>query len=232
MTREQYLQSVKNIMITKNPYGKYHKQNFETYNSYGEMTPINSNIINNMPNSKIILSTDVYNFLLAIQEVTNIKGKEIPFFLYGKEIRHNIIEFNEIMTHNNNNRKTNEASFDQHMRKDLENKINNNLNANLVVGHGHSHPPIGDFHENFSLGDFASYMQMNQENKVFKTKQSELVGCLVTSTGDINFVFYDNQSNNFYRFTNVYVKDENDNLKPINCYGLNQEQQNYSPPRR
>ena len=37
MTREQYLQKVKDIMIYKNPYGAYH-----------QMTPINSDIINNI----------------------------------------------------------------------------------------------------------------------------------------------------------------------------------------
>ena len=56
MTREQYLQKVKDIMIHKNPYGAYHQQNFNTYSAYGEMAPINSDIINNTPNSKIILS--------------------------------------------------------------------------------------------------------------------------------------------------------------------------------
>lgn len=31
MTREQYLQNAKDIMIHKNPYGVYHQQNFNTY---------------------------------------------------------------------------------------------------------------------------------------------------------------------------------------------------------
>ena len=223
MTREQYLQSVKDIMIHKNPYGQYHKQNFDTYGAYGEMTPINSDIINNMPNAKIILTEEVYEMLLAVQDVTNSTNQEIPFFLYGKEILNNVIEFNEFIS-SSNNRQTTQASFNQFMINNLQNKINGNLNNGLVVCHGHSHPPIGYFHQNFSLGDFTSYMQMNQDNPVFKNKQVELTGCLVTSTGDINFVFYDNVSNNFYRFTNVYVKDKNNNITPVNCYGLNQSQ--------
>ena len=66
---------------------------------------------------------------------------------------------------------------------------------------------------------------MNQDNPVFKNKQVELTSCLVTSTGDINFVFYDNLNDNFYRFTNVFVKDKDNNMTPVNCYGLNQSQQ-------
>lgn len=221
MTREQYKQMVKDIMINKNPYGAYHQQNFNTYNKLDEMTPINSDIINNMPNAQIVLSESVYEMLLAVQDITNETNQEFPFFLYGKETKNNKIEFNEFISANNNRQNT-VTSFNQTMINDLEEKINKNLNNGFVVCHGHSHPPIGNFHQNFSLGDFTSYMQMNENNPVFKNKQVELTGCLVTSTGDINFVFYDNVKRNFYRFTNVVVKDKNNNYKPINCYGLNQ----------
>lgn len=224
MTREQYLQKVKDIMIHKNPYGAYHQQNFNTYSAYGEMTPINSDIINNMPNSKIILSEEVYGALLGIQDVTNIEKKEIPFFLYGKEVENNVIEFDSYITSSSREkRQSTETNYDENMRNDLVNKLNNNRYNGFVVCHGHSHPR-GSFSENFSLGDFTSYIQMNQDNQVFKTKQAELTACLVTSTGDINFVFYDNTSDNFYRFTDVFVKDKDNKLTPVNCYGLNQRE--------
>ncbi len=224
MTREQYSQKVKDIMIYKNPYGAYHQQNFNTYSAYGEMTPINSDIINNMPNSKIILSEEVYGSLLGVQDVTNIEKKEVPFFLYGKEVENNVIEFDSFITSSSrDNRQRAEANYDENMRNDLVNKLNNNRYNGFVVCHGHSHPR-GSFSENFSLGDFTSYIQMNQDNQVFKTKQAELTACLVTSTGDINFVFYDNTSDNFYRFTDVFVKDKNNNLTPVSCYGLNQRE--------
>ena len=224
MTREQYLQKAKDIMIHKNPYGAYHQQNFNTYSAYGEMTPINSDIINNMPNSKIILSEEVYGSLLGIQDVTNIEKKEVPFFLYGKEIKNNVIEFDGFITSSSReNRQSTEANYNEKMEKDLINKLNNNRYNGFVVCHGHSHPR-GNFSENFSLGDFTSYIQMNQDNQVFKTKQAELTACLVTSTGDINFVFYDNTSDNFYRFTDIFVKDKDNKLTPVNCYGLNQRE--------
>lgn len=225
MTREQYSQKVKEIMTQKNPYGKYHKQNFDTYRSYGEMTPINSDIITDMPNAKIILSEEVYEMLLAVQDVTNETNQEFPFFLYGKETSNNQIEFTEFIS-SSNNRQSTEASFNQDMINNLEKKVYGNLNNGFVVCHGHSHPPIGSFHQNFSLGDFVSFMKMNQENAVFKNRQAELTSCLVTSTGDMNFLFYDNASENFYRFTNVFVKNKNNNnMTPVNCYGMNQSLQ-------
>lgn len=223
MTREEYVKKVKDIMINKNQYGRYHQQNFNTYGSYGEMTPINSDIINNMPNSQIILTKEVYEALLAVQDVTNSTNQEFPFFLYGKETNNNI-EFTEFMS-SSNNRQNAVVSFNQQMLNNLENRINGNLNNGLVVCKGHSHPAIGSFHQNFSLGDFTSDIEMNQENPVFKNKQVELTSCLVTSTGDINFVFYDNVSENFYRFTNVFVKDKNNNYRPVNCYGMKQAEQ-------
>lgn len=221
MTREDYANAVKNIMINKCPYGEYHKQNFNTYASYGENAPINSSIINNMPDSKIVLSDSVYEMLIAVVDVTVSTYQEIPFFLYGNEIGNNQIEFKEFMS-SSSNRQNMAASFDQNMLNNLEEKVKNNSSNNLVVCHGHSHPPIGNLHENFSLGDFVSYMQMNEDNAVFKNKEVELTGCVVTSSGDINFVFYDNVSQNFYRFTNVVVRDKNNNYIPVNCYGLNQ----------
>ena len=223
MTREECVQKAKDIMINKNPYGIYHKYNFDTYN-YGEMTPINSEIINNMPNATIILSDKVYASLQAIQDVTNKEDKEVPFFLYGRETANNTIEFDDFFTNSNrDNRQSTEAVFNQIMIDDLTRRIDNNLNSNFVVCHGHSHPSISKFHQNFSLGDFASYIEMNQNNSAFRNKQIELTSCLVTSTGDINFLFYDNISDNFYRFTNVYIRKEN-GLRPVNCYNMNQEE--------
>ncbi len=222
MTREEYLSIAKNIMVKNNKYGEYHKENFNKYN-YGEMTPINSTIIENMPKgSNIILSEDVYLMLTAVNEATNTTNQEFPFFLYGKEIGSNSIEFDEFVSSTTGGRQNATASFDEKMISNLTNKIKYNFDNGLVVCHGHSHPPIGDFNENFSLGDFTSYIQMKLENSVFRNRKVELTSCLVTSTGDINFVFYDNTEQNFYRFVNVMVRDKDNKIYPANCYGLNQ----------
>lgn len=127
--------------------------------------------------------------LLAVQDVTLSTNQEFPFFLYGKEIGNNQIEFNEFMSASNN-RQNALASFNQSMINDLQNT--------------------------------SSFMQMNEDNPVFKTRQLERISCLVTSTGDINFVFYDNANQNFYRFTNVIVKGKDNVCKPVNCYGVKQ----------
>lgn len=228
MSNQGYKKRVIEIMTNpnKNPYARFHQINFSNYSFYNEETPINKDIINDMPQAKIILTREVYEHLLAIQEVTLSTNQEFPFFLYGYENARNQIEFKEFMS-SSANRQSNAANFNSQMQKDLMNKINKNSNNNFVVCHGHSHPLIGDFCENFSLGDFMAYMEMNESNGVFKNKEVELTGCVVTPSGDINFVYYDNQVKNFYRFTNIYVREMDNTLTPVNCYGLNQRQPQY-----
>ena len=74
------------------------------------MTPINSDIINDMPNAQIVLSEEIYQMLIAIKEVTNETSQEFPFLLYGKEVGYNQIEFNEFKS-SSNDRRNIEASF-------------------------------------------------------------------------------------------------------------------------
>lgn len=228
MPNQGYKQRVMEIMTdpNRNPYAMYHQINFNNYGYCDEETPINKDIINDMPKAKIILTREVYNWLLAIQEATLSSDKEFPFLLYGYEREKNQIEFSDIMPFSSN-RQSRVAVFDSNMQQDLQNKINANKNRNFVVCHGHSHPLKGNFYENFSLGDFMAYMEMNESNGVFKNKEVELTGCVVTPSGDINFVYYDNHVKNFYRFTNVYVREKDNTFTSVNCYGLNQRQPQY-----
>lgn len=217
MTREQYVEKTKNILTQDPLYGTFHQQNLIAYD-YGEMTPVNSQILNTMPStSSIILNQNVYEMLLAVQEITAQNKEELPFFLYGREIEPNKIEFTEFML-SSNSQSNHHASFNQTMINHLQSRIEQELDNGFVVCHGHSHPPLGTFHQHFSLGDLSSYVQMNEENPVFNEKHVELMSCLITCTNDINFLFYDNSSQNFYRFLNVFVKEKDNHFTPLYCY--------------
>lgn len=219
--RDKYVQKVESILENDVFHGNEHKKNFDNYRALGEMAPVASNIISTLPSGKVILTNDVYQFLNAVCDVTNEERKEISFFLYGYETTPNVVEFSEVYSASSERQST-LAPFNSDMTHDLSQRMKNSLNSNLVVCHGHSHPPIGDVHENFSLGDFTSYVEMNEVNSVFQNHQVELMGCLVTSSGDINFVFYDNRKEHFYRFTEVFVKENDNSLRPVNTYGLKQ----------
>ena len=217
----QNIAKATNILTTKGPYKNYHAQNFQRYN-YGQMTPINNALLNNMPNGVIILSTAVYEKLTDIQYVTTESRKEVPFFLYGKETGNNQIVFDELQLQAVSEQETS-VSYGEGMIRYLDKKIKENPSGEVIVGKGHSHPPIGEFFENFSIGDLAGDIQFTEGNKVFSSGMAETVSCVVTPSGDINFVYYDRNAQNFYRFTNVYVKNLDNTYTIVPCYGSGQQ---------
>lgn len=219
--RQENIQNVKGILTTKGIYKDYHKQNFQNYD-YGEMSPINNDILNIMPNGTIILGEEVYQSLLAVQELTLTEGQEIPFWLYGKEIGNNQIVFDQFFSQSKN-RFNAKAFYGNQMINDLTLKISNNNTNNFVVCRGHSHPQIGSYYENFSLGDLAGDIQFNQDNQVFRSKKIETVSCVVTLSGNINFLYYDNINQNFYRFNKVLVKNKDNTYTYVNCYDNKQQ---------
>lgn len=214
--KREYLKKAKYILTNKDIHKDYHKQYFEKY-KYGEYTPINNDKLSFLPNGIVILSEEVYHALLAVYELTNAERKEVPFLLYGKEIDNNQILFDEFFSQSSK-RFNYEVSY-QSMEDDLISKVKNNTINNFVICKGHSHPSIGSYCENFSLGDLASDIQFNEDNPIFKEKKIELVSCVVTPSKDINFLYYDDNSRNFYRFGKVLVKNKNNMYSRINCYG-------------
>ena len=98
------------------------------------MAPINSDIITDMPNAQIVLSEDIYTFLLAIQDVTNSLNVELPFFLYGNETSNNTIEFSDcISDSSSNSRQSDEVHYSKKMVSDLEKRISENSSGGFVV---------------------------------------------------------------------------------------------------
>lgn len=219
--KTEYAEKAKEILTTKGPYQEFHKQNFQN-NNFGQMTPINNDILATMPKASIILSEDVYQTLLAVQELTLVDGKEVPFWLYGKEVGDNKIVFDQFFSQSND-RSNSAVSFGNQMINDLTTKVNNNQSDNLVVCRGHSHPQIGEHCENFSLGDLAGDIQFNKDNEVFRSKRVESTSCVIAPSGDINFLYYDNINENFYRFTNVHVQNKDNSYTKINCYKSGQQ---------
>lgn len=217
MGAEKYLDKVKKIMIEKNPYGKYHETNFNNFN-FGTQTPINGEIINDMPNGKIFITEEVYENLMAVLQATNDTNKEYPFFLHGKEID-NTVEFTGFYSRSSNNSNM-EAAFNEDMIKHAEKQLEKNKNNGFVLCNGHTHPALTDYFENPSWWDLAAITYMKEDNEVFKKHEAEVLGCILTATGDLNFIFYDDKQENFYRFTNVYLKKQDNNIKRLNCYGI------------
>ncbi len=226
MIRNDYLNQAKDILVNKNPYGKYHKENLEKYN-YGEMTPVNSDILLDMPTGyKIKLNEEVYEALDTVQSVTKEGKFEVAFLLFGQidEATKEIFFNNASLSRKGSN--SNVADFED-ILPDIEkyvNQVRKDKIKNGIVCHGHSHPENSQFYKNFSLGDLTSYIEMNEVNTCFKNKEIELCSCLLED-GNYDFLFYDNNVKNFYKFNDVYAKDRYGYTKKLDCYNSKEKTQ-------
>lgn len=186
-------------------------------NRFGENSPIDNNLLPNMKlGSAVIISKHVKDILKLIQELTVGEGKEFPFLLYGK-VDGQIVYFDRIDADIENLSGV-EAVF-SNLVPDFEKFIEKSKKDGTdIVAHGHSHPKsINNYHLNFSLGDMNVYKDFRFNNEVFRTRKVELCSCLLTD-GNYNFLFFD--GNDYYKFNDVFVQDENgDFIEKMPCYG-------------
>lgn len=87
-----------------------------------------------------------------------------------------------------------------------------------IVCNGHTHPKgMSTYAEDFSLYDMAGFMQMKEENPVFKDGRIDLCGGIMSDL-NFNFCFYDDKMQNFYKFNDVVLELETGEQIPVSCY--------------
>ena len=223
MTREEYIEKVKQIMIIKNSAGNIHERNFNTYN-YGEMSPINGNIVRTIRNGKVILNENVYQSLLNCQKVTHETKEECMFLLYGKQMGYDQIKFDEFILVCSN--ESHVALFNNGVVKHLWDEIKKDSDHKPVICLGHTNSYSRDFQENFTLGDFTDYMQIFEDNSFLKKYQIEITGCILTESGDMNFILLDSINKNFYAFIYTFVQRNNKQM-PLSCFNPKEQVKKY-----
>ena len=186
------------------------------YDQDEEMFAVDNARLPVMPQgSAVILSQDVYEALSVVQDVTRDTNKEYPFFLMGR-VDGQVVYFDKFTADSKNSQGT-VANFSQFLINKLTDFIAvSPKDGSRIVAHGHSHPKLSDYYLNFSLGDMTGYMEMQDDNPVFKSKQIELCSVLLAG-GNYNFLFYD--GNDYYKFSEVFYQDKNGALHPVPCYG-------------
>ena len=172
-----------------------------------------------LPNSRIILSAEVYTRLSADINLCAFSGnKELEYgtFLYGKEIKPNIIYFDIPSKHDdyepsfrefevNTDKNGNELE----MHKEL---INNIEQSNYdCIAHIHTHPYIGGTCRFFSNQDLRTIQTLQKKFQPDNGKKKYFFGGLLTvgpentsETDEISFVFYD-ENGGWYKITNITV---------------------------
>lgn len=185
--------------------------------SAGENSVIDNRALPDMPRGSVaIISEDVYEIMRVIEMATHRDNAEFPFVLYGRTSGQTVF-FDDIDADYSASESSIETKYTSRMVDGLSKFVKDSpKDGTRIVAHGHTHPRIGGYYLNFSLGDMISYMQMRKSNPVFDTSQIELCSVLLTG-GNYNFLFYD--GNDYYKFNQVFVQKENGRLVPLPCYG-------------
>lgn len=175
--------------------------------------PVKASMLGVVPQGKVILLPDVAMFLGAVDDATKETGREIAFLLFGKTQGQVVYIDNYIADGLSD-------SMNAHFSPEINSALQNYIDASGkdgtdIVVHGHSHPKLGSYYNNFSLGDMEAYTEFREANNVFNSNKIWLSACLVVD-GNFNFLFYD--GNDYYKFNEVYEKLPDGGLKKLKCY--------------
>lgn len=193
------------------------RKRFQTAN-YGLNTPIDAKRLQDVPMGKVVLSQEVFEQLLKVNDESEKAGAEFSYLLTGTTEGQTVKFDNIIWCRNQGNRA--EADFTP---------LLGNLNAyvksaqqigekNAIVCNGHTHPKqLSRYAEDFSLADMAGFMQMKEDNAVFKNGDIELCSGIMSDL-NFNFCFYDDRMQDFYKFNDVVLELENGEQMPLSCY--------------
>lgn len=159
-----------------------------------------------LKNSRIVIKKEVWEALQNIALTTQIDTKEVGFLLYGKEFLPNQVYINNIEL-STSPLKSIETEFDEGITENLKTKIDENLDERTLVAHGHSHPKISDDYDKFSLKDLSNLVELTYQVEDFKTKEMQLIGCLITPDLPIKFIYYNPENNKFLDFERIEIEE-------------------------
>jgi len=179
-----------------------------------------------LPNSKIILSEEVYARLAGNINLCAFSGNnelEYGTILYGKEIEPNVIYFDYPSKYDDY--VPTRRVFDINVNENGEiSEMYNELITNIkglkydCIAHIHTHPYIGGTCRFFSNQDLnmiknlQTDFQFNEKNKKYFFGGLLTVGPEnISETDEISFVFYDD-NNGWYKITNIMVYVDNQEI--------------------
>ena len=185
---------------------------------YGPQAPVNPLFLSNVNKEHVIsISEELLEDLYNIHTYTKKTGIEIPFFLFGKERADGSVLFDEIVIGKGNSTQQADASSIANELEKFIQHVESRAITNTIVCHGHTHGR-GQFADNFSLHDMAVYIMMRDIHPLFKNKTIDTIGCVFNSSGDINFVLYDEYNEGFYKFPDVNIEFENGTKERLPSY--------------
>ena len=215
--KQEYVNRAYDALINRQSNSIAQRRRFANAN-YGLNTPIDAKELDNVPRGKVILSQSVFEQLLNVNDESEKARAEYSYFLTGIT-EGQTVKFDSIVWCRNQGNSA-EANFTP-----LLPKLNAYVKAvqqlgetQAIVCNGHTHPKsLSAYSEDFSLADMAGFMQMKEDNAVFKNGSIDLCSGIMSDL-NFNFCFYDDVMQNFYKFNDVVLELETGEQVPLSCY--------------
>ena len=186
---------------------------------YGENSPVDNKLLPHVSkNIAVVLPEEVYKTLDMIADITNTHSFEVPFLLFGKyDYENNLFVFDDIEADKSVGDNQYEANASEYLEQKLGDFVRSVRRGDgHVIAHGHSHPPVGGYYTNFSIGDMDAYIKM-LKNPGLKNI-TMICGCLLTG-GNFNFVLCNSNGSDIYRIDNVFVEKKNGDYERLSAFG-------------
>ena len=185
---------------------------------YGVNAPVNPICLQNVSREEVIyISEDVMERLYKLHFYTNQANHEVAFFLIGDENDDGSILFDKLVLYKSTTKKAvNFRLLTEELDKFFVDVEANNL-TNKVLCHGHTHG-AGIYADNFTLEDMGAYVFMKDMHLLTRKNIIKTLGFVFNSSGDMNFVKYVRHKGEFYKYSKVYMKYSNGDIKEMSAY--------------
>ena len=186
---------------------------------YDENSPVDNTQLPHLNQRVSVILTDaVYETLQMIADMTNERGNEVPFLLFGKyDFDNEMFVFDDVEGDASVGNNPHEANASDYLEWQLGKFVKDaQRGEDKVFALGHSHPRVGAYYTNFSLGDMRGYVD-TVKNQNLKNI-SMVCGCLLTG-GNFNFVLCNADGSDVYRIDNVFVYKQDGSFARLPCFG-------------
>ena len=202
------------------------------------MTPIPHEIINEMPNGRILLGNNCAEYLKIMIEVTRQRGVEVPFVMIGETVYDtNKVLFDDFYTvREDSASRLEETSCDiqtvlnehEELEPNFKERIKalqkRNDGSRAIICFGHTHPNRSAYYGTYSKEDFKNIIQyddsIGRARSSVGDDRAQTLGCMVAANGDVDFMFYDRTTTNFYKFTSVAGRKSDGGVEGFRSYSF------------
>lgn len=215
--KQEYVNRAYSALINRQSNSMAQRRRFANVN-YGLNTPIDAKALDDVPRGKVVLSQSVLEELLKVNDESEKARAEFSYLLTGTT-EGQTVRFDNVVWCRNQGHATS-ANFTPLLPKlnAYVKTVQDLGETQAIVCNGHTHPKsMSAYAEDFSLADMAGFMQMKEDNAVFKNGTIDLCSGIMSDL-NFNFCFYDDRMQSFYKFNDVVLELETGEQVPLSCY--------------